>query len=407
MPEAIRDCEKLSITENNMYPTTFNTRGTPPQIVSRSVDHLISLAAEGLVPMFNAQHQLFCFRRRTAASQEIVIEGISHRYTIMALLGLHQLENSGGYSRINCVSIVTNLLRDRSYILSGADVGLTLWLMARIAPHQLEEICPALELENVIHRYRDMRDAKTMELAWFLTGLAQAAIADTSRSWKYERVAEQVYQLLVANQGPHGIFGHQARKKSMRGVIRGRIGSFADQIYPIYALSKFAVAYPKRDPVDRALKCAAAICNAQGPLGQWWWHYDAVTGNTVQRYPVYSVHQDGMAPMGLFALSDISSESFDEHIFKGLNWLFGANELKHNMTDPGESIIWRAIAPRGRETIGAAQLLAGLVAGESRMPNDLAIVRECRPYHFGWVLYSFSSRRGRHTSSGPNPRSSF
>jgi hypothetical protein len=397
MPEVIRGSEKLAMNQNpGACATIGRASGTRTgEVTSGCIDHLVSLAADGLMPMFDPQHQLFCFRRRETAEQKIVVENLSHRYTMMVLLGLRQLEESGGRAPISCSSVVTSLLRDRRCVRSGADVGLILWLTARIAPNQLEEICPTLELENVIYRYRDMRIGKTMELAWLLSGLAHAAIADPARDWKYARIAKQVYQLLVENQGMHGIFGHQATSRSLRGLIRGRIGSFADQIYPIYALSRFAKAYAEDEAVQCATRCAEAICKAQGPLGQWWWHYDALTGMVAQRYPVYSVHQDGMAPLGLFALSEVSGQNFEAAIFKGLNWIFAANELKHNMADRDNLMIWRAIAPHGTETTGAAEVLACLVGGEGRTPKNLAVVRECRPYHFGWLLYALCSRHAR------------
>ena len=52
--------------------------------------------------------------------------------------------------------------------------------------------------------------------------------------------ARSVYELLKKNQGPGGTFGHLAAAGSLAGALRGRIGSFADQVYPIYAFSQFA-----------------------------------------------------------------------------------------------------------------------------------------------------------------------
>jgi len=73
--------------------------------------------------------------------------------------------------------------------------------------------------------------------------------------------------------------------------------------------------------------CAEAICRMQGPSGQWWWHYDARNGRIFERYPVYAVHQDGMAPMALFALGEVARLDFSEPIYKGLAWISGNNEL--------------------------------------------------------------------------------
>ena len=60
-------------------------------------------------------------------------------------------------------------------------------------------------------------------------------------------------------------------------------------------------------------------------MGQWWWHYDSLTGNVFQRYPVYAVHQHGMAPMALFALADAARLDFSQSICNGLAWIYGGN----------------------------------------------------------------------------------
>ena len=42
------------------------------------------------------------------------------------------------------------------------------------------------------------------------------------------------------------------------------------------------------------MRCAHGLCQAQGALGQWWWHYDSLRGRVFEGYPVFSVHQHGM-----------------------------------------------------------------------------------------------------------------
>src|SRR5208337_2321146 len=140
-------------------------------------------------------------------------------------------------------------------------------------------------------------------------------------------LAVETYHRLIENQGDHGFFGHLNTKRSLAGRLRGQIGSFADQLYPIYALSKFATSFHVKEPLALALECAKAICRAQGKLGQWWWLYDSRTGRVLSRYPVYSVHQHGMAPMGLFALQEATGQNFTEAIYRGLQWVYGTNEL--------------------------------------------------------------------------------
>src|SRR5262249_20345113 len=140
--------------------------------------------------------------------------------------------------------------------------------------------------------------------------------------------------------------GHLGRSVSWSGWLRGSIGSFADQVYPIYAMTRLAQACDTQEPLARALDCAHAICHAQGPLGQWWWHYHARRGHVVRRYPVFTVHQDGMAPMALFALGQATGQNFSRHIYKGLQWDFGNNELAQDMRDESTNLIWRSIFPK-------------------------------------------------------------
>ena len=179
-----------------------------------------------------------------------------------------------------------------------------------------------------------------MELAWFLTGLAHAAKAQPGCGPGLAKSAARTYQQLMNNQGNHGFFGHMAGNKSMAGLFRGHIGSFADQVYPICALAAFSQSYGE-PAVPAARNCAEAICRAQGPLGQWWWHYDARSGRVVEEYPVYSVHQHAMGPMALFALEDICKGEFTGPVYRGLGWIVGDNELGYDMRDDSAHLVWR------------------------------------------------------------------
>jgi hypothetical protein len=79
----------------------------------------------------------------------------------------------------------------------------------------------------------------------------------------------------------------------------------------------------------------------QGPLGQWWWHYNIETGQISEEYPVFSVHQEAMAPMALLAYDRATGQNHREAIDRGLAWIAGNNELRKDLIDP-ERILWRA-----------------------------------------------------------------
>ena len=230
-----------------------------------------------------------------------------------------------------------------------------------------------------------------MELAWFLAGLAHAAETSTKLISALTDLSVETYHRIEENQGEYGFFGHMSTKNSLAGRLRGRIGSFADQIYPIYAMSKFAKIFQVEDPLGPALDCATAICGAQGESGQWWWLYDARSGRVSSRYPVYSVHQHGMAPMGLFAVEEATGQCFKQFIYKGLRWIYGTNELDVDMRDGTENLIWRCILPKNSQS-KYWEMALNVV----RSPNEQAQVRslkilyEQRPYEFGWLLFALA-----------------
>jgi hypothetical protein len=149
------------------------------------------------------------------------------------------------------------------------------------------------------------------------------------------------------------------------------------------------------------MRCADNFCRQQGPQGQWWWHYDRRTGRVVERYPVYAVHQDAMAPMALLALAAATGADYSEPIARGLAWLARSPELGGgSLIDDAADLIWRKVARRepGKLT-RYAQAVVSSVHASMRVPGlDLvfppAIVDyEDRPYHLGWLLYAWPAAR--------------
>jgi hypothetical protein len=348
---------------------------------------LLELAMRGLERMFHPEQKLFCYRLKRAP-QGLVKDKVSFRYTIITLLGLQRAECAGLAHAFDARIIFGDLIYDTRRIDNAGDWGLLLWLSALHAPEELPRLAVRAWLDTLLERFQDGRERRTMEMAWVLAGLAHMRLADVPGLRDLSTLAFRAYRLLVQNQGAAGTFGHQAQGNSYAGRLRGRLGSFADQVYPVYALSKFAQAWGVDEAVVRARKCADTLCRLQGSMGQWWWHYDSVSGRVVGKYPVYSVHQDGMAPMALLALSEVSSFDYDGPVRRGLAWIYGANELGADMRDFSANIIWRCIGQSNFRK-HSTELLS--LAGMPILPGGLKVLHECRPYHLGWLLYSFST----------------
>jgi len=362
----------------------------PRSVPSGNIRELLSFSTRGLVSMFDADKQLFC-HRLLRTEQGIVREGLSPRYTIMTLLGLRELELAGMDSSFDTQAIYASFLRDTTWIQCIGDLGLLIWLTATFDPDHLGGLLSTFSCETALNRHTDARDARTMELAWFLAGLAHAAETTPKLVNTLADLSVKTYRRLAENQGEYGLFGHLSTKNSLTGRLRGLIGSFADQVYPIYAMSKFAKVFQVEDSLGPALECANAVCRAQGDLGQWWWLYDARSGRVSSRYPVYSVHQHGMAPMGLFAVEEATGRSFKEFIYKGLGWIYAANELGVDMRDSAQNLIWRCILP-GNSQKKYWEMAKSLIRSQNQdIPaRSLRILHEQRPYEFGWLLFALS-----------------
>ena len=358
-----------------------------PSIEDQRIRELNLLALRGLMLMFDAESRLFCYRVRSTW-HGLVREGYSRRYTVMALLGLQAFEKTGVRCPIDVNGAIEACASDPSWIRGVGDLGLLIWLIAEYAPDQLDDLFQRVNLETSLDRYADAREARTMELAWFLTGVCHAATG-SSRRWSLDDLAVETYHLLEENRGESGLFGHSGRRKSLAGFVRGRIGSFADQIYTIHALTKFATTFHLEEPLEAAVECAAVICRLQGPLGQWWWSYDAPSGRVLSRYPVFSVEQYGLAPLALLSVEAATGQRFHDAVHRGLRWIYGSNEVGEDLRSSSHELIWRCILPMRnlKRYWDAAFTLLGS-SGRPAPGNPFRVEHESRPNDLGMLLYS-------------------
>jgi hypothetical protein len=356
----------------------------------RSVPELCNLAATGLRNMYDREKGLFCdIYSRTKSGMER--QSISPRYTMMTLLGLRRYERAGGQSPVAVEPVLRTLLSDTSWIASAGDLGLLLWTCAEILPETVPETFRLVRASEALSRFSDARQGFTMETAWYLTGLVACYQAGFTNLPGFPEQIVAARNILVRNCGDAGIYGHRSADGRLAGYARRRIGSFADQVYPTIAFSRLSQALHDREARDMAVRTAVTMCDLQGSMGEWSWHYDAETGKVVNRYPVYSVHQHGMGPMMLFAVSEAVKRNFDETVCKSLAWISGDNELQRDFVEPGLGLVWRSIYLSAMDKYTDAALR---ISGLRREAADVRIkIRyECRPYELGWLLYAFAGK---------------
>jgi hypothetical protein len=224
--------------------------------------------------------------------------------------------------------------------------------------------------------------------AWVVTAL----VAARTRADVEEHLTAARRRLLTARGSavyPHTTGGDTP-------WYRSHVGSFADQVYPIQALARLHESADDPEALAIANSVAGVICAAQGPAGQWWWHYDSRTGEVVEGYPVYSVHQHAMAPMALLDLADAGGDDHLGAIRRGLRWLAGPPEADEDLVLDDPPITWRKVARRDPRKV-----VRGLRAASTRIHPGMswpaldrvyqpgAVDHECRPYELGWLLLTW------------------
>ena len=192
------------------------------------------------------------------------------------------------------------------------------------------------------------------------------------------------------------------RVSGLRSLMGARITSFASQVYPLLGLSAL-YAHRGEAPPPALRATADFLARSQGPLGQWWWLYAPSTAAILEGYPVYSVHQDGMAFMGLVPVEELGEGSYREALSLGVEWL-QRNELSTPLVDDQPPFICRNIQRAGSDADAAFGIsranfyrvvARSLAPRPSRNrneadPSTLEPLRECRSYHLGWLLYADS-----------------
>lgn len=360
-----------------------------------TVDRLRAMATRALPRMYLPDQSLFAFTERRGACG-LTLHGVSPRYSAIALIGIEADRRTGGGEILSDAE--TSRLLDR--LLAGVaeapnlgDAALIAWAAAA---HGRTDRGRAWERVSAFQPHAP--NHPIVDLAWTLAALC------VDRSAPAELRDRTADRLLDSFDERSSLFVHDDR----RGGLRSHVSCFADAVYPIHALSLYSAATGNRRALTVASRCAAHVCEMQGRAGQWWWHYDCRTGSVVERYPVYAIHQDAMAPMALFALDAAGGVSFARAVERGLTWLTSAPELHGgSLVDLEADTVWRKVARR-EPGKAARYLQAGASALHPRLRvpaldtvfPPTTIDYEDRPYHWGWLLYAWA---GRPRVSNGNP----
>ena len=181
---------------------------------------------------------------------------------------------------------------------TSAISGLLLWLCALMAPERLAEVESRVGIEGALGRYRDAKQGRTMELAWFLTGLCQWGLA---RPEKLPELREPVFRDLPdANEQLRWTWNFsviwQATEASVgriRGLDRQFCGSSlshlrADQVLP--SVSRTG------GTATCARVCYTVCAKPRGRSDNGGGTTTLPAAGSSRVIPVFSVHQHGDGP---------------------------------------------------------------------------------------------------------------
>jgi hypothetical protein len=312
--------------------------------------------------------------------------GESVRYSLMVLIGLLQARSAGHRVGVDLEGLFDRCLEHRGAFTAG-DVGLALWADTRLGGDRIRSLL--VDLDRLLRTDALLRRLVGMEVAWLMIGLCLAGHHVSAAAEPFGRVRSE---LLEARRAPSGMFFHDGDSR-----LRRHLPNFATEIYTVLALS--IAARHLGDGVARrdAITLADHLLRTQLPDGAWPWLFDAGTAKVVERYELYSVHQDAMAPMALLELTEVTGDPrYEAAARRGLAWSRGTNELAVNLLDGAAGFAHRSIrrrAPWNRLAL-AANATSSLLAGRPlrQGSSSLELQAVSRPYHLGWVLEAWASR---------------
>jgi len=360
-------------------------------------ERLLRLSVNGLPKMYREDTDEFAFTRAfigEPGNLTAQLRGSSLRYGAIVALGAYFLPEPeqktvlAGRTLADFISMLANRVNADTNL---GDAALIAWAAAQTGHSSLPQ---------ALKRLRGLDNAEAsqyvVEAAWVVSALSAAR-----RQADVEAHLTQARRRLLDCVVPGSpVFPHVTGPGLVKSY-RSHIACFADQVYPIQALARLHLSGDSDDPgaLAAARTTAEQICRLQGPDGQWWWHYDARTGKVVEGYPVYTVHQHAMAPMALLDLTEAGGGDFAEPIRRGLRWIEGPSELGPDgeaMVYDNEGVTWRKVfrgdprkVVRGLHTVTTKAVPGLKLPGVGVVYRPRAVDRECRPYEFGWLLFSW------------------
>lgn len=314
------------------------------------------------------------------------------RYTINSLLGLQEAARATGTPEGTEVrSLVDAFLRRQyAHIQSYADLGLLLVLLQE--EHERDHARDAMRRIAEVVGSGAARHLDMQSLGWMLWGLSAAA----KKGAPTEKTSAEVFDLVRREfVNPESLLPRHSNSVHRRWLV-----SFGAIVYFLRSLHEYASLTGDNEAHALFSSGVERMIGAQGPQGEWPWLFSVRSGRPVEPYPVFAVHQDSMAMLFLLPALEAGLPTAGAAIERSLAWVFGENELGTPMYTEGPFRAYRSIHrmaafPRATRYVGALASELGGRRASFAGGRRVRVNHECRSYHLGWLLYTWSSRRDR------------
>ncbi len=353
---------------------------------------LINESLDLLKQMYDDQSHLFSYSSRI--NNGFIINDFSnsakYRYTINTILAIQKLEQyaKSPWRAIDLLNIyITNHLRRDINI---GNRGLLLHILSSSKHEYAKEIFDWLLTK--LPNSKTILKQPVQEISWVSFGITTyAKMTGDSKASSFSN--KLINLLLKSFMNPNTLLPIH------NGTMRGRFVSFGGIVYFLMALQHYANEFNNEKIRQVFLKAVQQIIQLQGENGEWPWFLDTYTGNVMDWYQVYSVHQDSMSMLFLLPALDMGLAEAAPAIRKSYQWLFGNNQLNTEMIQQNPFFIFRSIRrnenlERPRRILRTYLRAANSSDATMIKPAHLCINTECRSYHIAWIVYVWAGRAG-------------
>jgi len=283
-----------------------------------------------------------------------------YRYLLMSAIGAHQyIAKTGRNPFVFDLDRILERLQADLETMPLPDLGLFYWFASLRLTTISAVPLTVTQLQRIQSEYQQMG---TMDLAFLCTGLQRLHAMGASRDPLTGPLVE------LKNRRYGVIFSADA--------ARSRYAGFNNQVYPIFMLAQTET----KDDLAPLCKNLLAF---QRFDGAWPWQYDVQRGAVAGLYPVYTVHQDGMAIMALKALQQKLTLDLSGPIQRSFDYIFA-----HGLVNFDKGEIYRAVRIRNRRARQYNLTHRALSRCFEKLPWSLEINKEVRSYHLGWFLFA-------------------